>query len=428
MKITTRGAVPIAGVLLLAACSGASDAGPAADPPTTGPLATAPAEDVIDEPDENEVAVQEEELGESLPNAQDIVEALADDELMGRDNLTPGSEDAQAILVEVLEQISLPSTADGGYLQAYGEGTNVVGIIPGSGELAEEFVLVGAHYDHEGTECSTFDLPDDNICNGAADNAAGVAVALNVAIDFASTRSPEGGERSMIIAFWDGEEDGLVGSRAYVADPLIPLAQTVVYVNFDIQGANLLPSLANTTILVGAETGGPSLEDAAGAATAASPLDYATFSLFFGQGRSDHAVLVQAGVPAVFFTDGSNGCYHTVLDDVDHLDFPKLDQQIETARVLTRELMVTTTPPVLVTDAPVRSYSDAEQFLGVLQRGEPDLGLVSEDGADVNQFLVDLQAIVEAGPDAYDDAVGGAVLGGAAALLGDFTSSDCTPV
>jgi hypothetical protein len=116
--------------------------------------------------------------------------------------------------------------------------------------------MVGAHYDLEGTDCFTFDLPDDNICNGAADNAAGVAAAFMTATDFASTTAPVSGERSMIIAFWDGEEDGLVGSRASVADPLVPFDQTVVYVNFDIQGANLLRSLANTTILVGAETGG----------------------------------------------------------------------------------------------------------------------------------------------------------------------------
>jgi hypothetical protein len=49
------------------------------------------------------------------------------------------------------------------------------------------------------------------------------------------------------------------------------------------------------------------------------------------------------------------------LDDVDHMNFPKLDQQIETALALTRGLLVTATPPVLVTDAPLRSQETAEQ-------------------------------------------------------------------
>ena len=47
----------------------------------------------------------------------------------------------------------------------------------------------------------------------------------------------------MIVALWDAEEDGLLGSAAYVADPIVPLAQTVAYVNFDIQGTNIAPSL-----------------------------------------------------------------------------------------------------------------------------------------------------------------------------------------
>ena len=54
----------------------------------------------------------------------------------------------------------------------------------------------------------------------------------------------------------------------------------------------------------------------------------AMFSLIFGQGRSDHAALVSAGVASVFFTDANNGCYHTVNDDITAVDFPKLEQQI----------------------------------------------------------------------------------------------------
>ena len=50
--------------------------------------------------------------------------------------------------------------------------------------------------------------------------------------------------RTVILALWDREEDGLVGSRSYVAHPLVPLTQTVAYVNFDIQGSNLLPEPA----------------------------------------------------------------------------------------------------------------------------------------------------------------------------------------
>ena len=61
---------------------------------------------------------------------------------------------------------------------------------------------------------------------------------------------------------WDAEEDGLLGSAYYASDPLVPLEQTVAYINFDIQGSDLLPSIANSTIAVGAETGGQTLVEA----------------------------------------------------------------------------------------------------------------------------------------------------------------------
>ena len=65
------------------------------------------------------------------------------------------------------------------------------------------------------------------------------------------------------MALWDAEEDGLLGAEAYVADPVVPLEDTVAYLNWDIQGANLSPALAGVTVMVGTETGGPNLQAAA---------------------------------------------------------------------------------------------------------------------------------------------------------------------
>ncbi len=261
-----------------------------------------------------------------------LVETLASDEMNGRDNQTPGSAAARALLVGQLARFTepiLPNEAgDEGFLQPYDLGTNILAVIPG-GELVEEFVMIGAHYDGNGNVCDKANCDDategDSIYNGATDNAAGVAAAIEVARSIAATGTPR---RSIIVALWDGEEDGLVGSGRYTADPLVPLAQTVAYINFDIQGSNLLPSLANATILIGSETGGSNLVESARQATQASTLDTVRLSLLFGQGRSDHANLVRAGVPSVFLTDANSGCYHTVKDDISAVDFAKLDQQI----------------------------------------------------------------------------------------------------
>ncbi|OWY62822.1 hypothetical protein B7486_56380, partial [cyanobacterium TDX16] len=186
------------------------------------------------------------------PAYQLVVEALAADELEGRDDGTPGSAAAQDLIIEQLETFAEPvpgADAADPYRQAFAGGTNVLGVIPGTGEgaPADEVVVIGAHYDGLGTDCYAFDETDD-ICNGATDNAAGVAAALEVGQRIAD----EGGlGRTVVLGFWDIEEDSLGGSTHYVSDPAYPLADTIAYVNFDILGANLLPSLRDATILVG---------------------------------------------------------------------------------------------------------------------------------------------------------------------------------
>ncbi len=215
---------------------------------------------------------------------------MAGDALEGRNNNTPESFSVQSFLSDQLlllaaEALDGSATPDG-FLQPFTLGGNVLGVIRGR-ELPNEYVIVGAHYDHFGPfQCSMLSL-DDDICNGATDNATGVAAVLG--IGKALRALPEPPRRSVVLAFWDREEDGLLGSAHYIANPLVPLASTVAYVNFDIQGANLLPSLREISFAVGAETGGQALVDATRDAIVEQNLDTGLFSLVFGQGRSDHA-------------------------------------------------------------------------------------------------------------------------------------------
>ena len=353
-----------------------------------------------------------------------LVEALAADDLEGRDNGSPGSVAAQELLVDQLQQFALPARPDEpeGYLQRFAEGTNVVAMIPG-GDLAEQWVVIGAHYDHLGSDCPTSD-PVDTICNGATDNATGAAVAMATARSVAAAGVPR---RSVLIAFWDAEEDGLLGSAAYVAAPIVPLEQTVAYVNFDIQGLNLLPSLANSTIMVGAETGGQALTDAALAATQVSSLDTIRLSLLFGQGRSDHANFAAAGVPSVFFTDANSACYHTSQDDVSIVDFDKLDQQVLTSNALAETLVSTDEPPVFDAAAPATSYEDAVSMLGLVTKAEVDLPLLDPLAQQAaQQYIADLQTIVDAGPAAFDEGDVSQVLAGAVLFVDALTQGQCS--
>ena len=129
-------------------------------------------------------------------------------------------------------------------------------------------------------------------------------------------------------------------------------------------------------------------------------------SLQFGGGRtSDHVTFAAAGVPTVFFTDGTTPCYHTSHDDVSTLDFEKLGQQIHTGMVLTRDLVATDDLPEYAGTTPPATYDDAVSMLDVLSAGQPDFERFSPDvRATAEQFLIDLQSMVDAGEQAFDDA------------------------
>jgi hypothetical protein len=353
-------------------------------------------------------------------SARAIVEALASDELTGRDSQTAGSIAAQELLVEQIAQFAQPLPPDG-YLQEFAYGANILALIPGR-DLADEYVIIGAHYDHVGSNCDSND-PADHICNGATDNASGVAVAVSVARAIAAAGTAR---RSVVLALWDAEEDGLLGSAAYVANPAVPLAQTVVYLNFDIQGATLLPSLADVTIVIGAETGGESLTQATARALSHSTLQSLQLSRFLFQGRSDHANFAQAGVPAVMLSDSVGGCYHTAQDEADIVDFAKLEQQVAVGIALVGDLAATDTSLLPDPAVPEIVFADAVQLLMFAEQSEPDLALLSpQAAASVMEFASDLREVVNAGASAFDGAARAVVLNGVDGFVDALTQSEC---
>jgi len=102
---------------------------------------------------------------------------------------------------------------------------NVVGYIEGADpNLKNEAVVIGAHLDHNG-------MSGEYIFNGADDNGSGSIGVLNLARAYAA--NPEKPKRTMVFCLWTGEEEGLLGSRYYVQNPLYPMDKTVAYFNMD---------------------------------------------------------------------------------------------------------------------------------------------------------------------------------------------------
>jgi Zn-dependent M28 family amino/carboxypeptidase len=338
--------------------------------------------------------------------AQYDIGRLSSDATAGRNNGTAGSAAARQYLTEELQPLGSVQT------QAFSGGTNVVATIPGT-DLADEYVVVGAHYDHLGSSCQS-KKSGDTICNGATDNAAGVAAALAIARSIGAKHT----RRSVVIGLWDGEEDGLVGSRWYVDHPLVPLADTVGYVNFDIQGANLSPSLRDKSFAIGSESGGAGLQQIVRDAIDPSTLQTEPLSTIFGQGRSDHVSFLARQIPTVFFSDATGPCYHTNADEMPIVDFDKLNRETAIALQVTRSLANSSSPPAFVSGTPLATYSDAEALQRTVDLLWQDRDRFSAaDQATISDARDDLAAIVADGEGAFGDDDVGTLLSDAATVV-----------
>jgi Zn-dependent M28 family amino/carboxypeptidase len=174
---------------------------------------------------------------------------------------------------------------------------NVLGLLPGS-EKPDEAIVYMAHWDHLGThEGET----GDAIYNGAVDNATGVAGILEIAE--ALRKAPTPPKRSVLFLAVTLEESGLLGSKYYVAHPVIPLAQTVAVINLD---AMAPVGKARDLTVVG--KGSSQLEDLLKAATDRQKRrlveeSHPAAGYYF---RSDHFNFAKAGVPALYIGSGSD--------------------------------------------------------------------------------------------------------------------------
>jgi hypothetical protein len=175
---------------------------------------------------------------------------------------------------------------------------NVIGVLPGSDPaLRDEAVVFSAHHDHLGIGAP--DSTGDRIHNGALDNASGCAQVLAMAGAFAATRP--GPARSVVVLFPAGEEQGLLGSKYYVAHPAVPLARTVADLNFD--GGNVLGRTSDVAVIGRGRT---DLEERLGVAArdqGRTVVDEPEPDKGYYY-RADQLSFARAGVPALYFKSG----------------------------------------------------------------------------------------------------------------------------
>ena len=200
-------------------------------------------------------------------------------------------------------------------------GHNVVGYLPASEGAAPDkrFVVVGAHYDHLGLGHHGNSLADkDEIGQphvGADDNASGVAAVLAVGRGLSRVER----DRDVVLAFWSGEELGLLGASHFVNDGPLPMDQVAAYLNFDMVGR----SRENRLVLqaVGTSPVWTQLIERSNV-----PVGFDLSLQDDPYLPTDSSAFHQAEVPTLNFFTGSHSDYHRPSDRPEKLNYADLER------------------------------------------------------------------------------------------------------
>ena len=186
------------------------------------------------------------------------------------------------------------------------------------GKNPNEYVIVGAHYDHLGLDPL---LDGDQIYNGADDNASGVAAVLQIARAFLATGVQP--ERTVIFAFWDGEEKGLLGSEYFVQSCSF-VKQIKGYLNFDMIGRNNDESKPRHVVYFYTEAhpvfGDWLKNDIKEYGLKLEP-NYRPWDRPVG--GSDNASFAERDIPVIWYHTDGHPDYHLPSDHADHINWEK---------------------------------------------------------------------------------------------------------
>lgn len=255
-------------------------------------------------------------LGESLPLPVVQMKWKAADRLLGKKQLSRWQEEIDRDRKPRSTPIAKLGLALSATLESVDTPVpNVLAQIPG-GDLAQEIVMIGAHYDHIGEagkgQCSEARDGDkrDPICNGADDNASGTAMVLELARAWQSSgRKPR---RTIVFTHFAGEELGILGSKALADKPPFDLKRVVAMVNLDMVGRLGPKGLAVGGL--GSSDGWMPLLDEVGAAGLEVLYEASVAT------RSDHASFYRKDIPVLFFFTGVHADYHRPGDHADKIN------------------------------------------------------------------------------------------------------------
>jgi Peptidase family M28/PDZ domain len=279
---------------------------------------------------------------DSLRIRRDIA-YLASDRLEGRRAGTPGNDSAAAYIARRYRVLGLGSMTPTSYLQPFvarpaagPHGSpealptqNVVAMLAGTDPvLRNEWVVIGAHFDHLGR--STEDALDPEagnaVRNGADDNASGTAAVLELARIFGAAPT----RRSLLFVNFSAEEEGLLGSAYFVDHAPVSLDSIDAMINFDMVGR-----LKNDRLIVYGVATAPEFPGMLDRANAGR---VRIFGQGDGFGPSDQSSFYAKNIPVLHFFTDLHADYHRATDDVDKINAAGEDTVVGIAERVIRDV------------------------------------------------------------------------------------------
>jgi hypothetical protein len=268
---------------------------------------------------------------------------------------------------------------------------NIIGYLEGHGKLANEIIVVGAHYDHVGYggSYSAARVTKPTIHHGADDNGSGSTAIMELARRFAKMPNREG--RKLVFMTFSGEEQGLLGSAYYCKEPIFPLADTAAMVNLDMVGRLRLEKAVPGDPVTKIRREELLTEGTGSSKEFSALLDTLNKKHNFKLKKepkvipySDHASFYGKKVPVIFFWTGYHPDYHRPSDTSDKINVAGMRRVVDMTEDLINHLATVAERPKYV-----------KMTSGGGSPGVPSIGI---DAADDNEKGVLVKGVTEGGP------------------------------